>query len=1072
MYICESGLEAHARLGNFVVPMLVDCGNLVLGQQAFHRLYNHNECSCTSLMQGYLDFGEGQHAFHLFQKMQESLIPCSKFTLQVLLKVCTKLKVFTGIHDTHIYFIEESYDNDSFVGNALVHAYANSGFLRDAKYVFDRLFIQDVISWTSLLAGYSDHGLTMECLHCWEQMQLQGVTPNAFTAASTLAACGNIEDFRGAYEIHSFVVKVGFESESFVGNILVDLYGKFGHLVEAHKIFCMLPVKDEVASTSLVTGYVRNGHAKEARIYLKQMKEAGMHINLVFWNALMAEYADLGLSDQVFEIMKIIEEEGLHPDIVTLTIYVKVCGKVRSLDDGRSAHIEATKLGYDSDDLLGTSLIDMYSKCGFLSEACKIFKNTNAQGIVAWTALVSGYAEHESFAAAERCMEEMRGRGFPVTTMTWNALIATYYEMRSFEEAVDCFKKMRLEKVAPNTTTYINLLKCWTLMGSICDGQHIHMQISKEGLEDDPFLCACIIDFYAKCGTLEEVKSLFSTMACLDVVLWSTLIAAFADYDLFFECLNNLEKMQTTGVSPNTAVFTHCLRANYSVGDLSLGQILYLQILEWGFERDESICSLLICMFLKHSQMEDAVYVFDSLKFKDLCAWNILISGYAEHGYRTKVMECLGNMQQCAVFPSALTYACSLKGADLMIGFATCQQIHADTVIDGFVKDLSVGNALIDWYSRFGFLEEAKDILFEMNLRNEDSWTTIISGYSQWMHGDEALRCFQLMRKEGLCPKYETFVWSLKACTTIRDLDQGYDLHSEILKRGLERFSFLGNSVLETYIGFGYFLDAQRVFDSLPFQNVVSWNTLITGHVENGLYEEALIFINQMQAECLYMDDVTLVGGLKSCANLGALGHGQDLHIEVAKRGLENITAVMSSLVDMYAKGGLLHEALQVFRKSLAFRDVQLWTAIISAYTYQGDFEGVLSLITKIKDVEMLFDEIGFLAMLTACSHAGLITEGQSYCNYFKQHGVSFNLEHFNCLIDLFSRAGQLLKASALIESMPGQPNLTSWITLLGACRKWHAKELGELTFCYAGELVGSQTAPYILLASCLAYSF
>eukprot|EP00250_Pteridium_aquilinum_P000107 c10125_g1_i1 orf=2-898(-) len=236
-HMCSNGLGAHTRLGNFLVPMLVECGSVHDAQQVFHKLIDQNEFSWTSLMQGYMECGDYQHALYLFQKMHENFIRPSRFTIQVLLKVCARLNSVERIHGSHRYIVEESYDGDSSVGNALIDTYAKGGLLAEAQGVFDRLPVQDVVSWTALLTGYVEHEFSTYALHCWEHMQVQGVSPNVFTVASTLTACGSIGALEKGQEIHVIVSKEGFEDDPFVGNTLIDFYGKCGCLVEAQEVF-------------------------------------------------------------------------------------------------------------------------------------------------------------------------------------------------------------------------------------------------------------------------------------------------------------------------------------------------------------------------------------------------------------------------------------------------------------------------------------------------------------------------------------------------------------------------------------------------------------------------------------------------------------------------------------------------------------------------------------------------------------------------------------------------------------------------------------------------------------------
>eukprot|EP00250_Pteridium_aquilinum_P007128 c16912_g1_i1 orf=1-573(+) len=180
---------------------------------------------------------------------------------------------------------------------------------------------------------------------------------------------------------------------------------------------------------------------------------------------------------------------------------------------------------------------------------------------------------------------------------------------------------------------------------------------------------------------------------------------------------------------------------------------------------------------------------------------------------------------------------------------------------------------------------------------------------------------------------------------------------------------------------------------------------------------------------------------------MGVLDTGLKLHAKIAREGLEGDALVVNSLADMYAKCGLLAEAQNVFDK-LPFSSTGSWTILITGYACQGKNLHVYDLFCRMEREGIWPDKVTFLSLFTACSHAGLVDEGQKYfINMCGGYGIFPNADHLNCMLDLYSRAGQLDKVSVILDKMPFQPNLSTWHTVLAACRKWGHVELGRHAF-------------------------
>ena len=242
MLVCGNGLDAYGLLGNYIVPMFVECDNLPKARQVLWRLIDRDEYSWTSLIKGYIDSGDFYYGLDLYKSMQEDLVDASGFTFVALLKACAQLRLFDVGLKFHIMIIGEEYEKDPFIGNSLIYMYAKCGLLSRAHEVFTKIRAPNVVAWTALIAGYVEH------IGCLRQMCLKGVSPNAVTFECCVKACGDSRAMNEGREIHAEMARMRFlQNNHLVGSALVEMYVKWGALAKAHDVFCKIPIRNRLA---------------------------------------------------------------------------------------------------------------------------------------------------------------------------------------------------------------------------------------------------------------------------------------------------------------------------------------------------------------------------------------------------------------------------------------------------------------------------------------------------------------------------------------------------------------------------------------------------------------------------------------------------------------------------------------------------------------------------------------------------------------------------------------------------------------------------------------------------------
>ncbi|KAI7990929.1 Pentatricopeptide repeat-containing protein [Camellia lanceoleosa] len=383
------------------------------------------------------------------------------------------------------------------------------------------------------------------------------------------------------------------------------------------------------------------------------------------------------------------------------------------------------------------------------------------------------------------------------------------------------------------------------------------------------------------------------------------------------------------------------------------------------------------------------------------------------------------------------------------------------------------------------------------------SWTYSISRHSRNGRLAQAAAEFTRMRVSGVDPNHITFMTLLSACADFpsRSLCFGKSVHGYVRKLGLDRnnvkvgtavvdmyskcglvdlarlsFDEMGvknrvswNTMIDGYMRNGRIEDAIEVFDEMPERDVVSWTALVGGFVKKGHFEQALEWFLEMQLSGVEPDYVTIIAVISSCANLGTLGLGLWVHRLVLSKKIKDNVRINNSLIDMYARCGCIEFSHQVFKK-MKIQTVVSWNSIIVGFAMNGNAEEALEFFKLMQIEGFKPDMVSFTGALAACSHAGLVDEGLMLFNVMKSvHRISPRIEHYGCVVDLYSRTGRLEEALNVIENMPMKPNEVVLGSLLAACRTHGNVNLAERLMNHLLELDPSSDSNYVLLSNIYA---
>eukprot|EP01018_Ginkgo_biloba_P033139 Gb_39939 [translate_table: standard] len=344
-----------------------------------------------------------------------------------------------------------------------------------------------------------------------------------------------------------------------------------------------------------------------------------------------------------------------------------------------------------------------------------------------------------------------------------------------------------------------------------------------------------------------------------------------------------------------------------------------------------------------------------------------------------------------------------------------------------------------DIYAKFGTIETSRYVFDKMCKRDVASWTRMIARYSQNGNAKEAIEVFRQMQLAGVRPDFIAIVSVLPAIADLASLGQGKEIHGYILRRAFESDVFVGSTLIDMYIKCGSMEEfVCHVFDQMSKRNVVDWNAMIGGYVQNGHANEALklkcnrkvenahkIFDKIYKRNPVLWNAVISGYAQNGCAN-EALKLFREMQLTEVKPDMVticNCSTFMCSF-NMYAKCGCIDVARYVFDK-MTQKNVVSWTAMITGYGLHGHGVHALTLFEQMKEVGLKAAHITFLALLSACNHAGLVAEGQQYFNSMsRDYHIEPSVEHYAYMEDIFGCAGCLDEAHNVIKTMPSQPDV------------------------------------------------
>ncbi|CAN6457960.1 unnamed protein product [Victoria cruziana] len=470
------------------------------------------------------------------------------------------------------------------------------------------------------------------------------------------------------------------------------------------------------------------------------------------------------------------------------------------------------------------------------------------------------------------------------------------------------------------------------------------------------------------------------------------------------------------------------LRKAGEARNLSRGKQVHANVIVSGLHSN-ALDVALTAMYALCGDMIVAETLFEKMGIKESYAWNCMIRGYATNGHPRKALFWYERMKSEGIPADNFTYPFLFKACSCLSAINEGRKFHLDARNDGYELNPFVANSILDMYVKCGHLIDARQLFDRMTMRTVVSWNTMLSGYFHNGHAEEALTMYDLMKGSDVDCDAATFVGVLPACSQLRNLDKGKEIHELVGSLGLANVLSVKNCLIDMYAKCGCLDDARHIFDEMSKRDVVSWTALIDGYVRKGEICNALSLFCEMQISNVKPNSLTLSCILSGCASVSFSTYGKCIHGFSIRNRLHSDVFVETALIDMYSKSGNLDVGHRLFMNTSRRRTVP-WNAIIAGHTENGLATEAVALFRQMLLEEVNPDRATVVSVLP--SYAGLadLKQGQNMHCYLTKTGFSSVMEISTGLIDVYMKCGSLHCARVLFDGM-SERDVVSWSAII-----------------------------------------
>ncbi|OVA04651.1 Pentatricopeptide repeat [Macleaya cordata] len=700
--------------------------------------------------------------------------------------------------------IRQTPQNDLFSCNARIQELGNLGRVEEARHLFDEMIQRDSITWNSMITWYFRNGRIDEARELFDAFA--GKNVRTWTAmVSGYAKNGKLEEARGMFDLMP-------ERNVVSWNAMISGYAQNGDLYSARILFNEMPERNVESWNTIITGYGHCGWMKEARELFEQMR----HRNLVSWMLMISGYVHIDDHTEAWNMFLKMHHGGVRPD---QSIFVVILAAITGLDNSKlieTLQTLAIKTNFEGDVVVGTAIMNAYTRNGRLDSAMKFF-------------------------------ESMRERN----EFSWTTMITSLSQSGRLKDAIAVYKRVPEQNVASQTA----MMSAFAQHGRIHEARRIFEEIPNP----NEITWNAMVAGYAQNGMLDEASKIFHRMPVRNSASWAAMISGFAQKGWSEEALNLLSELHRSGMVPSHSSFTSALFACGNIGSLEMGRQVHTLTVKTGCQFNSYVGNGLISMYAKCRNMEDVSQTFNTMRVKDTVSWNSLISalsqnnmlgdacsvfekmpkrdvvswtamisGYAQAGHGDLAFELFLDMLASGINPNQSTLTGLLSICASLGATKLGKQIHGLIFKLGLDFDLFISNALISMYFKCG-CEDGFWVFEEMPDHDVVSWNAILDGCAHNGFGEEAVKLFEQMKAEGILPNQISFVSVLNACSHAGLVDEGWAYFNSMNRDyGIMPLEGHYACMVDLLGRAGHLYEAEAFIEKMPIEpDSVVWGALL-----------------------------------------------------------------------------------------------------------------------------------------------------------------------------------------------------------------------------------------------------
>ncbi|KAF7825419.1 pentatricopeptide repeat-containing protein [Senna tora] len=576
--------------------------------------------------------------------------------LETHLCKCRLLKQFNQIFSQMIL---TGFIRDTYAASRIIKFSADSKFIHIgySLQIFNHIENPNGFIWNTMMRAFLERKSPHEALYLYQVFLVKDAIPDNYTFPILLQSCAaRLSEFEGK-QMHNHVLKLGFNSDIYVGNTLINMYAVCGNTRNARKIFEESPVLDLVSWNSLLAGYVRMGDVKEARYIYDRMPERNTiacnsmialfgrtgqvfeacqlfneipRKDMVSWSALISCYEQNTLYEEALILYVNMIANGVTVDEVVVVSVLSACAHLLAVQAGKSIHGLAAKIGIQSYVNLQNAFIHLYSSCGELLDAKKLFNEGIHLDQISWNSMISGYLKCGSIEDAETLFNSMPEKDI----VSWGAMISGYAQHERFSEALALFKEMQLQGIRPDEATLVSVISACTHLAALDLGKWIHAYISKNNLKVNVIVGTTLIDMYMKCGCVTNALEIFNAMQEKGVSTWNALILGLGMNGMVEKSLDMFADMKNAGVLPNKITFMGVIGACRHMGLVDEGRRhFHSMIHEYKIEPNVKHYGCMVDLLGRAGMLKEAEELIESMPVApDVATWGALLGACKKYG--------------------------------------------------------------------------------------------------------------------------------------------------------------------------------------------------------------------------------------------------------------------------------------------------------------------------------------------------------------------------------------------------------------------------------------------------------